>query len=113
MVRVVEEVAMAGIIPHHTPRCETHSKLGGVARLPAGDAARAAERLRTNLAGLGLFLVPVGELERWVTVEGGHGPEWVSRVLEGNRHLPLRPDLAEFGRHVLGYLSNPAATPEP
>jgi hypothetical protein len=88
-------------------------KLGGVARLPAGDTALAAERLLANLAELGLFLVPVGELERWVTVEGGHGPEWVSRVLEGNKHLPLRSDLAQFGRDVLAYLSGTAATPKP
>jgi len=82
-------------------------KLGGLARLPAGDASRAARSLLDGIAGLGLFLVPVGELERWVTVIGGHGPEWLSKVLEGNRHLPLTEDLKNFGRRILSYCTGP------
>jgi AAA domain, putative AbiEii toxin, Type IV TA system/Overcoming lysogenization defect protein-like, TOPRIM domain len=84
-------------------------KRGGLASLPSGDAARAAKRLLGSLAELGLFLVPVGELERWVTTVGGQSSEWVSSVLEGNHHLPLSPERADFGRRVLDYLGDSVA----
>ena len=34
--------------------------------------------LKTN----GIFLVPVGELERFIKSVGGHGPNWVNNVIE-------------------------------
>ena len=36
------------------------------------------EILRAN----GIYIVPVGELEGFVKEVGGHGPDWVNKVLE-------------------------------
>jgi ABC-type cobalamin/Fe3+-siderophores transport system ATPase subunit len=57
-------------------------KNGGAAALPAGNAAQAWGRLDVSLRSYGLFVVPVGTLERWNTEQGGHGPRWVVPMLE-------------------------------
>jgi hypothetical protein len=87
-------------------------KRGGLASLPGGDPMRAAQSLLRGLGDLGLFLVPVGELERWMPEVGGRGSEWVSRVLEDKKHLPLRAELRDFGRRVLSYLDGTVITTE-
>ncbi len=61
-------------------------KRGGTAAVPQGDASASAGRLINDLASAGLFVVPVGELERWVPEVESHGPAWVSAVLEQERH---------------------------
>jgi hypothetical protein len=61
-------------------------KRGGIAALPQGDVSQRANRLLDTLAQRGVYVVPVGELERWVPEIGGHGPSWVSAVLDQNRH---------------------------
>jgi hypothetical protein len=61
-------------------------KHGGFSAVPQGDAATIAESLSGALRGHGIFLVDVGELERWVPTVGGHGPAWVVRVLESDGH---------------------------
>lgn len=57
-------------------------KLSGAAAIPAGDAARAFRQVDQLLRSHGIYIVPVGELERFIPTVGGHGPDWTSRVLE-------------------------------
>jgi hypothetical protein len=59
-------------------------KTAGKSFIPSGDATQAFCRLCNNLADQGLFVVEVGELERFVPSVGGHGPAWVNKVLEKN-----------------------------
>lgn len=60
----------------------TEIKKGGISALPPGDASSAFSSLDTLLRDNGIYIVPVGELEYFVREVGGHGPEWVNRVLE-------------------------------
>ena len=57
-------------------------KSSGVQAIPAGDATTAFRRIECTLQKHGIYIVPVGELEGFVKEVGGHGPEWVNRVLE-------------------------------
>ena len=50
--------------------------------VPSGDASIAIKKLNSTLKENGVYLVPVGELERFITDVGGHGPDWVNEVLE-------------------------------
>lgn len=54
----------------------------GVIGLPAGDSKLAYNRMDKLLRSKGIFIVPVGELERFIKEVGGHGPEWTNHVLE-------------------------------
>lgn len=64
-------------------------KMGGKSALPAGDASAAFDELDKKLCAAGIFIVPCGELECFVKSTGGHGPEWVNKVLEAH------PDLSD------------------
>jgi energy-coupling factor transporter ATP-binding protein EcfA2 len=61
-------------------------KRGGIADVPQGEAYIACERLLSALSSLGLFVVPVGELERFVPQVGSKGPAWVTAVHEQHLH---------------------------
>ena len=61
-------------------------KRGGLADLPGGQLSEDARDLVQQLADLRLHVVPVGTLERWVPTIAGHGPTWVSNVLDANDH---------------------------
>lgn len=54
----------------------------GVAAFPPGDATNAYNRIEIILKTNKIFIVPVGELEGFIKDVGGHGPEWVNKVLE-------------------------------
>lgn len=54
----------------------------GISAIPAGDASNAYHRIDEFLRNIGIYVVPVGELECFVKAVGGHGPEWVNDVLE-------------------------------
>lgn len=54
----------------------------GVSAIPAGNASLAFERIDWQLRNVGVFIVPVGELECFIKGVGNHGPEWVRNVLE-------------------------------
>ncbi len=56
------------------------AKQGGLAAVPGGEVMAAAQRLLSKLAECGLFVVPVGELERFVPEVPGKGPAWVNEV---------------------------------
>ena len=57
-------------------------KKSGISAIPPGDATNAFKRVNELLHLNGIYIVPVGELECFVKEVGGHGPEWVNRVLE-------------------------------
>jgi hypothetical protein len=62
------------------------TKRSGTSAVPSGDAAQRISRLLDKLREYGLFVVEVGELERFVPEVGGHGPSWVSTVHEEGWH---------------------------
>lgn len=57
-------------------------KSAGTTALPAGNATASYETIDQLLKNDGIYIVPVGELECFVKEVGGHGPEWVNKVLE-------------------------------
>ena len=71
-------------------------KRSGISGVPQGDPFRNAEELITELAKNYLLVVPVGELERFVPSVAGHGPGWVTAVLEKRLHLTPSPEAENF-----------------
>ncbi|MGO4332489.1 ATP-dependent nuclease [Cupriavidus sp. M-11] len=69
------------------------------------DAKPAGQRLLDALAGLGLFVVPNGELESFVVEESEEKNAWVAAVLEkhGN-NLKAAPELAEARQFVSRFI---------
>jgi hypothetical protein len=59
---------------------------GGISAFPRGQASETAARLVSHLAEIGLFVVPVGELEGWDRTIGGHGSEFVRTALDRKLH---------------------------
>lgn len=57
-------------------------KSAGTTALPAGNATASYKTIDQRLKSVGIYIVPVGELECFVKEVGGHGPEWVNKVLE-------------------------------
>lgn len=57
-------------------------KNAGKTAIPAGDATSAYNNIYYQLKEVGIHIVPVGELENFIKEIGGHGPEWVNKVLE-------------------------------
>lgn len=77
-------------------------KKAGRAAIPHGQAQQAFEGLDSTLRGLGVFLVPVGELEGFVRTVGGHGPEWVREVhARGIHETPEVDDAKKFMKDVV------------
>ena len=76
-------------------------KKSGIGGLDQGDAQAACRRILTALGEHGVFIVPVGELERWVPDVGK--VNWILNVLEHNRHETPSDDLAKFVRAVANY----------
>lgn len=66
-------------------------KDGGMNAIPSGDPARQLQRLVASLKGIGIHVVPVGQMERFCTSVGRHGPQWVAEVLK--RDLSTDPEL--------------------
>lgn len=62
-------------------------KQSGESGIPAGEGFNAYTFIRDYLKNIGIIIVPVGELENFVKSIGGHGPEWVSNVLETYQDL--------------------------
>lgn len=53
----------------------------GVRGIPNGDAQRDYSALRDKLEDIGIFLVPVGEIENFCPEIGSHGPKFVTKLL--------------------------------
>jgi len=91
-------------------------KAGGIYNLPREHRA-AAEMLLDSLAAFGVFVVPPGELECWLThlEVGGHGPEWLTQVFErmgtdSSQEKYLRPgdgDVWRFMQRVGAWIGDP------
>ena len=62
-------------------------KRSGASALPAGDASASFRKIDQLLRENGIFIVPVGELECFIKDVGGHGPDWVNRVIETYTNL--------------------------
>jgi ABC-type cobalamin/Fe3+-siderophores transport system ATPase subunit len=58
------------------------AKSSGLAGIATGKPTIAARRLIDTLAGMGIFVIPVGELEGFCRTIGGHGPRWVEEALK-------------------------------
>lgn len=54
----------------------------GSAGIPRGDAAEEFDSLISSLEQLGIYLVPVGEMENFSKETPGHGPKFVANLLE-------------------------------
>lgn len=57
-------------------------KGAGFAAVPSGDSTKDLHRMLAYIQQLGIWIVPVGELEGFCRSIGNHGPKWVQRVLE-------------------------------
>jgi hypothetical protein len=71
-------------------------KESGLPAIPRGQASEACDLLLEQLRGIGIFVVPVGELEGWVRDIGRKGPRWVSDVLQQRRHIVDADDVRAF-----------------
>jgi hypothetical protein len=78
---------------------------GGWAALPGGETAAAGARLSTNLQAIGLFVVPVGMLERWDPTIGKHGLAFVDAAFSSGVH-EQNAALREFVARVDTFLAN-------
>ena len=56
-------------------------KAAGEAAIPHGQAAESFKLLKSLSNSIGLWIVPVGELEGFCRSVGGHGPRWVQEVM--------------------------------
>lgn len=75
-------------------------KQAGLSGVPQGEAHESCIALLEQLRAIGLMVVPVGELERFVPTIGGHGPKWVTEVHRQGLHddpsnMPPREFLSE------------------
>lgn len=53
----------------------------GPTGLPRGEVRNSYRELEQYLVGIGIYLVPVGEVEEFCPDIGGHGPKFVNKVL--------------------------------
>ena len=74
-------------------------KLAGEVALPPGQATQQFQKLQALCKQMGLWIVPVGELEGFCKSIGGHGPRWVQQVIE-ERDLVTDPDLERARKFV-------------
>ncbi|MFE5523012.1 ATP-dependent endonuclease [Streptomyces virginiae] len=74
-----------------------------------GDVHAAGKRLVSATAGLGLFLVPCGELESWVReVSSSNKQNWLAEVFNRGEHQRPSIELQEFCRSIRNFLKDPA-----
>lgn len=75
-------------------------KRAGRAALPGGQTTQQFDDLTAECAKVGLWLVPVGELEGFCrSIDGGHGPGFVEKVLE-ERDVETDPELEDARRFI-------------
>jgi hypothetical protein len=68
-----------------------------------GEASPALSRLLEALQRLGIFVVPVGELERWFTDISVSKQQYVAEVLQSGRYRTPTVDLANFMEALISY----------
>jgi hypothetical protein len=81
------------------------AKQAGLSIVPQGEPSQRATRLIDALASLGLFVVTVGEIERWAPDIPGHGPAWVGAAIEQRRHEDPRSGAATFVESVAAFFA--------
>lgn len=91
-------------------------KTTGISAL-SGAEYESAERLIADLSSYGVFVVPVGEVERWLPALGvsSHGPGWLIPMFEKMRSDPEDPsytrpsdgDVWKFVRGIASWISDP------
>ena len=54
----------------------------GIPAIPPGAPTTSFKKIEQILRRKGIYILPVGELEGFIKDVGGHGPEWVNKVLE-------------------------------
>ncbi|MFC8728632.1 ATP-dependent nuclease [Streptomyces bacillaris] len=80
-------------------------KVSGITAL-TGEAHGAVKRVLAYLARLGVFLVPVGELECWVReVPSGRKGAWLDRVFDDGHHERPSAELRDFINAIIRYSS--------
>ena len=57
-------------------------KQTGMSGIGAGNPFKSCEAILNYLATIGIYVVHCGELERFISKVGGHGPNWLHNVLE-------------------------------
>lgn len=73
----------------------------GVRGIPKGDAQRDYVVLRDKLEEMGVYLIPVGEIENFCPEIGSHGPKFVTKLLSTIRLNDGRlSELRDFVEHV-------------
>ena len=76
-------------------------KKTGKLGLPRGEAQNTFKKLQSKLEGVGIYLVPVGEIENFCLSIGGHGPAFVTKLLsEVDMSDSSLRELHEFVEHV-------------
>ncbi|WP_409181463.1 ATP-dependent nuclease [Amycolatopsis sp. VS8301801F10] len=69
-----------------------------------GPTRQATMRLVSRLERAGIFIVPVGELERWFPdLNAGHGPSFVTAALESGAHATPTIELRDFMQKIVDY----------
>ena len=71
----------------------------GESAIPQGQATQQFRQLQGLCEEVGLWIVPVGEMEGFCRSVGGHGPSWVQQVIE-ERDLATDPDLEPARKFV-------------
>ena len=74
-------------------------KRGGVDVLPRGQATEKCRSLIADLAKVGIWIVPKGEMESFCKSVGGKGARWVQEVLE-TRDIATDDELAEARKFI-------------
>ena len=74
-------------------------KRAGESAIPGGQATKKFQELQRLCKQMGLWIVPVGELEGFCRAVGNHGPAWVQQVIE-QRDLAMDPDLEQARKFV-------------
>ena len=80
-------------------------KRAGESAIPSGGTTNQFRELKELCKQIGLWIVPVGELESFCKSIGGHGPRWVQQVIE-EKDLVTDTELEdarEFVREVWQY----------
>ncbi|MFF7856522.1 AAA family ATPase [Streptomyces sp. NPDC007904] len=80
-------------------------KTGGISAVPQGEPSASMQRVLKSLSESGIFVVPVGVLERWHP-EIGNKRTWVPEVLGRRLHEVENLQLNKFLGSVQRYLSS-------
>lgn len=77
-------------------------KKAGTSAIPAGDPAISFHKMEQLLRENQIYIVPVGELECFIKEVGGHGPDWVNKVLEQypNLNHTVYSQITQFVRNM-------------